>query len=78
MNLKQAANARLILDLQDTNNEVLKVLGDAKGKIVFYYDDSKTECFTLNCNMTCSKIVDTLKEHYEQHNRELDRDLEVL
>ena len=78
MNLKQANNARLILNLQDTNNEILKMLSDAKGKIVFYYSDNKCECFTLNCNMTAEKVVNFLKQHYEDHNKDLDEDLRDL
>lgn len=78
MNLKQAHNARLILNLQDENNSKLRLLGDAKGKIVFYYDDNNHSCIEIEKGMLAEKIVDFLKEHYEQHNKELDVDLKDL
>jgi hypothetical protein len=78
MNLTKANNARLILNIQDENNNILKVLGDAKGKIVFYYDDNNTKCFEIEKGMLADKITEYLKQHYIEHNKDLDKDLEDL
>ena len=78
MNLTKANNARLILNIQDENDNILKLLGDAKGKIVLYYDDDKLECLTIKDDHVIEKVTEFLKKHYIWHNNGLEKELEVL
>lgn len=78
MELKSAYNAKLVIEILEENDRILKLLGDAKGKVKLYYEDNSVTCLTINTPEIKEKIISVLREHYEQHNKHLYNEIKEL